>query len=874
MPLTPVDLQCDHRVLPLGIDRLRPALGWRFKGTEIRGKQQSAYQIIVSSRRGLAAQGKGDLWDSGKVANNQNIDRIYRGKPLQSSTEFWWRVRLWDEKGRVGPWSTTSTWTTGILHPEEWKAKWIGIDGSHRPGSIVLSRNLIVKKGLKRALMHVTGLGHYELTVNGNRPSIQWLAPGWTNYRKTVLYETIDLSGDLHEGENKIEILLGNGMDHIPAERYRKFTDSIGPQRAFAQLSLDFGPTKPRETVVTDESWKVRPGPITFSSVFGGEDYDDRLNDNLSPLQPAVEVRAPGGMLKGVSESAPPIVLHTIPGQHRKSVTIRAGVEVVDLGQNANVMPLISATGVPGSRIRIIPAELIHADGTVDRSSVGGGDSWWQVTIGASGKINYEAKFFYHGCRYLQVERSAPAGSDLPKITYFATFAPFSQATPVGEFSCSNPLFNRIHNLISWAQKSNMMSVLTDCPHRERLGWLEQYHLNGPSLRYEHDLQSLFSKTLGDMADSQRPDGLVPDIAPEYVVFQGGFVDSPEWGSSIILVPWQQYLWHGDMTLLRDRYEAMKRYQAYLRSRSVNHILSHGLGDWYDVGPKPPGSAQLTPVALTATAFYFEDTKILAKTARLLGHLDDAVAFEVEAASIKSAFNKRFFDANRGDYASGSQTANAIPLVMGLTDGPYSKSSLDLIVADVAEHHNGVTAGDVGYRYLLRALADGNRSDVIYAMNNQSERPGYGYQLKMGATSLTEAWDARRDSSQNHFMLGQIMEWFYHDLAGIQPLEEQPGFKQFAIKPAFLSELTHVRGRFVSGYGEIVSEWRREKGVLSLAVKVPPNTSALVYLPSQNPMLESGKPISIAKHISRVRTEGKSVVYRVESGVYRFSTRT
>jgi hypothetical protein len=442
----------------------------------------------------------------------------------------------------------------------------------------------------------------------------------------------------------------------------------------------------------------------------------------------------------------------------------------------------------------------------------------------------------------------------------------------VGEFSCSNDLFNRIHTLIRWAQRANIVSVLTDCPHRERLGWLEQYHLNGPSLRYEFDLSQLCAKGMNDMADSQLANGLVPDIAPEFPVFNGGFRDSPEWGSSFVIVPWQQYQFTGDRELLSRYYDGMKRYAAYLRSKSKNNIVSHGLGDWYDLGPAEPGYSQLTPIALTATAFYYYDTWILAQTSALLNRTEEAKEFAEQAGEIRTAFNQRFFNPATGSYATGSQCANAIPLVMNLCEPAQRAGVLDAIVADVRRHGNAVTAGDVGYRYLLRALADGGRSDVIFDMNNQSEKPGYGYQIKMGATSLTEAWNANRSSSQNHFMLGQIMEWFYADLAGITPDPAGPGFKRIIIRPQPVGDVTWVKAAYQSARGRIECHWEKIAGKFNLHLAIPVNTTATVYLPAKSPekVFESGTSAAAAPGVRVLRQENDRIVCEVTSGTYEF----
>jgi hypothetical protein len=444
-------------------------------------------------------------------------------------------------------------------------------------------------------------------------------------------------------------------------------------------------------------------------------------------------------------------------------------------------------------------------------------------------------------------------------------------------------LFNRIRNLVRWAQRGNMMSLMTDCPTREKRGWLEQDYLNGPALRYEFDLAQLFIKTLNDIADSQLTNSLVPTTAPEYTIMRdrntrpgqrNNFGNSPEWGSAFILVPWQQYEFDGDLNLFRTHYDAMTNYLAYFDSRATNYIVNYGLGDWYDLGPKHPGIAQLTPIALTATAFYFQSAEIMSRAAALLGKTDDAKQFSDLAENIRTAFNEKFYDATNHFYATGSQTANSIPLVMGICEPANRATVLDAIVADIRKRGNAFTAGDVGYRYLLRALADGGRSDVIFDINNQSDKPGYGMQLAKGATSLTEAWDAGRDSSQDHFMLGQIQEWFYHDLAGIQNDPESAGFKKIIINPQPVGDVTWAKASYNSIRGKIVSDWKRDGGKFILKVSIPANTTATVFVPakSADTVAESGKPASQNSSVKFLREENGRAIFEIASGSYKFET--
>ncbi len=801
------------------------------------------------------------------------------------SQQVFWKVRVWDKDGEALNWTEPATWTMGVLDRADWQAQWISaaaLETNHNAlATLLLRREVAIKPRLVRAVMHLCGLGQYELTLNGRKVGADLLAPGWTKYDRTCLYDTHDLTPLLHEGTNALGLLLGNGMYHVTGGRYTKFKGSFGPLKLMAQLRLEYADGT-MQLIGTDPQWRVAPGPITFSCIFGGEDYDARLKP-AGWNQPgfadanwdrAVVVPGPGGQLRGLSCAAPPI--RAIEVLKPVSVTdLSPGLRVYDLGQNASIMPRFQVRGPAGSVVKITPAELLREDGSVDRGSCGGGEAYWKYTLSGKGTESWFPKFWYHGSRYLQVACTAASGKgERPKVESLEGVVVHSSSSPVGEFACSNELFNRIRQLVRWAQRSNLQHVITDCPHRERLGWLEQYHLNGPSLRYEFDLAQIFTKGMNDMADSQLDNGLVPDIAPEYTVFSGGFRDSPEWGSAYVIVPWQQYEWTGDLDLLRAHYPGMQRYVAYLGSHAKNHIVSHGLGDWYDRGPKPPGPAQLTPCELTATAFYYEDTHILAQTARLLGQPDDAHKYDQLANNIRAAFNRALFNPTTGQYATGSQCANSMPLVMGLADPTARAGLVEAVVQDVRRRGNVLTPGDVGYRYLLRALADGGRSDVIFYLNNQSATPGYGYQLKQGATSLTEAWDAGRGSSQNHFMLGHIMEWFYHDLAGIQGDPAGPGFKQIIIHPQPVGNVTWTRASYDSIRGRIVSDWRITGGKFELRISIPANTRATVFVPGSSADLvtEGGRPAATAPGVTFARLVPKTVVFTVESGSYLFAS--
>jgi alpha-L-rhamnosidase len=881
--LVPVELRCDYAFNPAGVDSSSPRLSWNFQSSA-RGQTQTAYEILAASSEKILAHDRADLWASGKIVSDETIQITFPEK-LNSFEQVFWKVRVWDQNGKVSAWSQPASWTMGVLEKPDWHAQWIGAADTNIP-SLLLRREFFVKPNLKRALVNVCGLGQYEFTLNGKKVGNDFLSPGWTKYDRTCLYDTFDITKNLGRGKNAAGVELGNGMYQVlGGGRFTKFKGSFGPQKAIVQIRLEYADGSV-EFIGTDEHWKTSAGPITFNMIYGGEDFDARLvqknwnqiNFDDAKWSAAKIISEPAGELRGLSCAAPPVKFF----ETHKSVanwTLTNGDIVFDLGQNASYVPQISLTGATGSRAQIFPAELTNADGSINQGSMGAGHRgaiWCEFTKGTDSAETWAPKFFYVGCRYLQVHLTpATTNGELPKIISANGIVIHSASEPVGEFACSSDLFNRTFTLVRWAQQNNMVSLLTDCPHRERLGWLEEDHLNGPALRYDFDLAQLFTKIVNDIEDSQLTNGLVPTTAPEYTIFRNkndaehlrnDFGDSPEWSSTFILAPWQQYEFDGDLELFRRHYAAMTNYLNYLGSRADNFIVNYGLGDWYDIGPKKPGVSQLTPIALTATAFYFEDAKILAQAAALLGNDAEAKNFSALAENIRTAFNAKFYDATNHLYATGSQCADAIPLVFGLCEETNRADVLDALVRDIRLHDTANTAGDVGYRYVLRALADGGRSEVIFQMNNQSDKPGYGMQLAKGKTSLTEAWDG--GASQDHFMLGQIQEWFYHDLAGIQNAPDSAGFKNIIIAPQPVGDVTWAKASYHSIRGKIVSDWKRDGEKFTLKVSIPANTTATIFVPANagtRVVVNSVRP-------EFLHDEGDRAVFAVGPGDYVFES--
>jgi hypothetical protein len=901
----PQNLTCESRQTPLSIDTGTPHFAWTLRPdiASRRDVTQSAYRILVARSREVLMANRGDLWDSAKAHSPSIFGITYAGKPLCSRSRYYWKAQVWDGDDAPSEWSAPAEFTTGVLRSDEWIAHWVAAEPDTSPQlqtrervaeTKIASKSLPifrhefrVNKRITEALLFVSGLGQYEVHLNGRGIGDAVLRPGWTDYRKRVFYNTYEVTGLVHQGRNAIGVMLGNGMYNVEGirGRYTKFVGSFGQPKFILQMHLRFADGT--ETIVTsNKSWKTTSGPIVYSSIYGGEDFDARREPagwdipGFSALgwMPALEVNGPGGKL--VSEPIPAV--HVSRTYEPVSITQpKPGLLVYDLGQNFSGWPDIAVQGEAGSSIKIVAGELLDSDGLVTQHSANASpqsENSFTYILKGHGLEHWHPRFSYYGFRYVQVERF---GSPPPIVHSLRGQFIHARVRVSGLFSSSNPLFGRIHNLIDTAILSNMMSVLTDCPHREKLGWLEQSYLAGASIMYNYDVSVLYQKISDDMQDEQQSSGMVPSIAPEYVAFldalgnSTSFRDSPEWGSAVILSPWAAYQFYGDIENLRAHYESMKDYAEYLCARTTRHMLAYGLGDWYDIGPKPPGESQLTAKGLTATAIYYQDLTALSQVALLLGKVQEASKFSDEAAAVKSAFNAQMFHSETDDYDLRSQTADAMPLVLDLVPEGHRPAVLANLIADIRRHANHVTAGDIGFQYVVRALSEAGRSDVVYDILSRSEPPSYGSQLARGATTLTEAWDANPNESQNHFMLGHADEWFYRSLGGIDfDLNRAPD-ERIRIEPAPVGDVSAASVSFDSRMGLIDSAWSRSIDGLRMDITVPPGATATVRFPPEysGHISEKGMPLSDVHGVHEVRTAGYSVNCVLGSGVYHFTAR-
>ena len=847
-------------------------LGWQMTA-DANGERQSAYEITICEN---VTNKK--VYTSGKVKSSQS--QLVNVPALKPNTHgYYWQVRVWNEKGeasdlskkqkiRVVPEKIDAEWIgaitrkdaklpygrfpNSVFKKDSFKTKWADID-TLSAKSIILRKGFDTgRKRITDAVVYVCGLGHYRLNINGATVGDAEFAPVWSEYDKTVYYNVFDVTDLITAGGNAVSVLLGNGMFNVQRMgRYSKLQTSFGPPQMLLRLEINYADGT-RQVIKSGGDWKYSLSPITFNSIYGGESYDARLEQqgcckagfDDSGWRKAVVTEGPKGQL--TPQTVQPVRImerygikswKPIPADSLASASkstkreIHPSAFVADMGQNLAGFPEITVSGKRGQKVTLIVAEKLTRQGACDQRQTGR-QHYYEYTLKGDGTDEtWHPHFSYYGFRYIQVEGAVlegqPNPDGLPVLKRLNSCFIYNSAEEVSSFECSNPLFTDTHRLIERAERSNMQGVLTDCPHREKLGWLEQDHLCGPSLLYNYDMTRYAPKVIRDITDTQKADGMVPTTAPQYISFGNLFDDSPEWGSTLVILPFMYYDQYGDSTLITDNYEPMRRYVDYLTTRADNGIVSHGLGDWYDYGPWRAGFSKNTPVPLVATAHYIFDLQLLVRAARMTGRTADAEKYSVMLDKTVESFNREFFKPDSCTYGTGSQTSNALPLYLGLTGG-NKQGVLASLVNDIKEHGTRLTTGDVGNRYLFQTLAQNGLNELLYTMLNHYETPGYGFQLRHGATTLTEQWDPNQGSSLNHFMMGQIDEWLFKTLAGIQNQPGTHGLRHLLIQPTLVGDLQYVKASTHSLYGKISVDCTRT----SLTVEIPVGSDATVVLPN------------------------------------------
>ncbi len=685
------------------------------------------------------------------------------------------------------------------------KAAWAAVDTlAYR--SIFLQRNITLNGPVRQATAYVCGLGFYELAINGRKIGDSEFAPLWSDYDKSVFYNIYDVTQTITSQGNspvRLQVLLGNGFYCEPGLRYAKMKIAFGPPTLLFRLHIVYEDNT-EEDIVSDGSWQWALSPITFNSIYGGEDYDARLEvgslKDEGRWKPVVVQEAPQGVLR--RQMAEPV---KIMERYAVKDTLRHdSILVLDMGQNLSGFPEITVEGKRGQYLKLTPGETLTKEGLVNQKQTGRPHYYTYIIKGGTTET-WHPRFSYYGYRYLQLE------GDQEVLKKVESCFVYNSAKKTGAFECSNPLFNDTYRLIDRAIRSNWQAVWTDCPHREKLGWLEQDWLNGEGLVANYDCRSMIEQTMQNIADAQFSNGALPEIAPNLCIFEGSwappFLESPEWGGAFIALPFLYKDFYGDDRIVTHYKPVMKRYVDYLATQDSCYILRQGLGDWYDYGPGRAGFAQNTPMPLVSTAHYYWWNHLLQ---------------EPRADSIKAAFIREFYNPQTHRFATGSQCAQAIALEMDLIPEGHRAAVLAQLIDDIHRHGDRLTTGDVGNRYLFNALIHNGQQELLYKMLNHYDVPGYGYQVKLGHTTLTEQWNPEHGASMNHFMMGHLNNLLVPYILGIWRHGDH-----YEIAPHPVGDLTWCKGRM----DDVIVSWHLDGDTFVLDVDNPAAHRAIVQLP-------------------------------------------
>lgn len=863
-----------------GINIKNPRFAWIFNDLN-RGESQSAYQIIVASSASNTERQIGDCWDSGFIDSSQQYGVTYSGKALSTHRQYWWKVRVKDKDGNVSPWSAAQTFSTGFLSASDWdtNTKWIyWAEGQEVAVCPMFRREFSLGKRVKRATAYVCGLGHFELSLNGHKVGDHELDPGWTDYKDTCLYVTFDVTDSLQPGGNALGIMLGNGFyNNWATTRWQHYaTPSFGPKKMIFELHVEFADSTTAK-IVSDRFWTATGSPVVFSHVMGGEDYDARREQpgwnkagfNDSAWNTATETNGPGGTF--VSQYAPPIKVQGVYDT-RRILEPAKGIYVYDFGQNMSGLPVIKVKGTAGAQIKLSPAEYLegmqHASGRVDQFSLTNGrdNMYYIYTCKGEGIETWSPQFTYTGYRYVEAQVISGSASIIDMQSKFV----YADATVSGSFTCSDNDYNQIYDLCLKAYQSNMQSILTDCPHREKLGYIQCAHSLGPSHMYLYDMQTIFEKTCQDMRESVRSDGLVHPESPNYVEYWGSIWPAAE--VTIILLPWLVYQNYGDVEILKENYTLMKQQIAIIDSKCTGHIAEYcggAVGDW--------GGAQRNAIQ-TETGVFHAAINVMKEIATVLGHSSDVTFYTGLAKEARAAYNQRFFNNSQNYYNPGGDGPNALPLYWGFAPSGKEQNVVEYIADYITNHNNGnFSAGEVTIGYLFQSLSRYERNDIVELMIQQQDAPSYKDLINKGATTLTEFFDLK--CSHNHNMFGHVIEWMYSAVAGISATK--PGYEEIQIKP-YVGKLSSCRGSVQTIRGCVISNWQLVGDKFKLDVTIPCNSRAVVHIPLldfTDVVVKEGATILWEGNGVKGRVDGVSfkektktyVIWNVGSGSYSFT---
>jgi alpha-L-rhamnosidase len=880
------DLSCESTQNPLGIDTLSPRLGWILTAHE-KGQKQTAYQVLVASDEEKLKNGQVDIWDSGKVISDQSTQVTYRGPALLSRRRYFWKVRAWDKNGAASSYSKVAWWEMALLSPQDWKAEWIGYLGAWSGRALYFRSDFTINKPVERARVYVSGLGYYELRLNGSKVGDHVLDPGITAYEKRVLYVTYDVASQLTQGPNTLGVIVGNGWYGVPRLLLQCEVTYVDGSKDTFYSHRGFLPEP-------GGKWRVTSGPILDNSVYDGEVYDARLEkvgwdmpararaerdtppDRTEEWTGIHNVPLPGGVLSAQKINPIKVVDTLRPATMSEP---KPGVFVFDIGRNMAGWVQLRVSGESGARVVLKFGELLLKDGTVDQTNLFTAAAKDVYILRGKDTETWEPRFTYHGFRYVQVEGLG----GIPTLDTVTAKVVRSSVEPSGTIETSNELINRIQQMVLRTEASNLHSIPTDCPQRsERMGWMNDLTVRAEGAIYNFNMSRFYPKFLTDIHDSQRADGAISDTVP----YGWGSCPADPVSTSYLLLGWYLHQHYNDTAALGQHFEGFKAWTDLLHSKTKDNIVTYGYyGDWSP--PKAfaiPGSngssavSEGTPLEFMSTGYLYYNAQLVAQMAKVLGRKEDQAKYAKLAQAVAASFNAKYWDESAGGYGSNNESMDAFVLFLGIVQKDKVKRVVASLVKAVHANADHLTTGNLCTKYVMEALTKYGYGDLAFKIATQETYPSWGYMLANGADTLWERWESLTGpgmNSHNHPMMGSVSAWFHKYLGGINPDPDAPGFKRIIIRPYPLGDLTWARAEYKSPYGPIRSYWSKDNAAFTLKVTVPVNTTARVYVPARDAasVRVEDKQASMAEGVKVVGPQEGAIVFEVGSGDYEFVAR-
>lgn len=849
------DLKTENRKDPVGLDHATPRFSWKVSGKG-RDLVQTAYEIQVSA----AANGSGDVWRSGKVSSSASVWIPYGGAPLVSLKNYFWKVRVWDGKGKPSAWSPIAFWQSGLLEPGAFTARWISVKRTEPATETsdpapLFRKTFSTSKKIATATATITAQGVYEAFINGARIGTALLAPGWTSYNNRLQYQQYDVTRLLQQGNNAIGVAVGNGW----YKGYIGFSgqhDFYGKDLAlWMQLDITYSDGT-RERIQSDDSWQSSYGTIRYSEIYHGETIDARIDQagwnmpagNTTMTWTPVRIKEQTVNLIGTYNE--PITRHETFRPVRIFTTPK-GEQVIDFGQNLVGWVQVMASGKAGDRVTISHAEVLDKAGNFYTENLRPARQRNVFILSGKGTETFEPHFTFQGFRYIRVEGYP---GELKPENFLAT-ALYSDMRPTGSFTSSHPLINQLQHNIQWGQRGNFLDVPTDCPQRdERLGWTGDAQAFARTATFNFDVHNFMAKWLRDV-EADQINGSVPFVVPN--VLGPGAAGSAGWADAATIIPFDLYLAYGDRRVLEQQYESMKGWVGYMQRNSDLDLWNKGFhfGDWLFYRPfdDNDGRSAVTDKYLIAQCFYAHSVSIVQKTARILGRSEDEKKYSDLLNRVKMAFVREYMTSS-GRLVSGTQTAYVLALNFDMLPGNLRQAAADRLAENIRSYDNHLTTGFLGTPYLCHVLSRFGHAELAYQLLLQESYPSWLYPVKMGATTIWERWDGIKPDSTfqtpgmnsfNHYAYGAIGDWMYRVVAGIDTQEQEPGYRKVTIRPLTGKGLSAADASLETLYGTVRSAWKREGERLELAITIAPNTSATVWIPASSigTVTEGGKPL-------------------------------